>query len=313
VEVAVDLAGAAQPHSEAVRAIYERNLAACGVPQRWIELDASAQVSVVEKGEGPPVLLLHGTGTSSLSLLPLFEHLDGVRAIAVDRPGFGLSDPAPVPRERFRDAAIEFLDQALDALGLERPVLAGNSMGGTWATWYALARPERVRGLVLLGSAPLLPGTRPPALLRLMASPLGGLLDRILKPSEEAVVRLMRAMGEAGAITQYPNLLDAQLAAGDDPVARATNLGELRAVIGPLGFRGEARVYPSELRSVATPSLLIWGDNDPVASVSAGERITGLIPDARLEILHGGHVPYLGNPRRVGELMSETTVSLEGS
>lgn len=85
----------------------------------------------------------------------LLNRLQGVRAIAVDRPGFGLSEPAHVPRERLRDAAIEFLDEVVDELGLETYPLAGNSMGGTWAIWYALARPERVSGIVLLGSAPL--------------------------------------------------------------------------------------------------------------------------------------------------------------
>ena len=83
--------------------------------------------------------------------------------IAVDRPGFGLSEPVHVPRERFRNAAIEFLDEIVDELGLETAALAGGSMGGTWALWYALARPERVRRLVLLTGAPLLRGTRLPA------------------------------------------------------------------------------------------------------------------------------------------------------
>lgn len=100
---------------------------------------------MIEAGDGPPVLFLHGSGTSSLSLLPVLDRLEGVRALAVDRPGFGLSEPVRVPRGRFRDAAVEFLDEIVAELRLERPAPAGNSMGGTWALWYALARPERVR------------------------------------------------------------------------------------------------------------------------------------------------------------------------
>ena len=139
---------------------------------RHIEPRSGRRVHVIEAGEGPPVVFLHGSSTSSLSLLPVLERLEGVRAIAVDRPGFGLSEPVRVPRERFRDAAVEFLDEVLDELGLQTSAFAGNSMGGTWAVWYALARPERVRRLVLLGSAPLLPGTRPPVPLRVTAAPL---------------------------------------------------------------------------------------------------------------------------------------------
>ena len=66
-----------------------------------------------------------------------------------------MSDPVHVPRERFREAAIAFVDEVVAELGLQTSALAGNSMGGTWALWYALARPDRVRRLVLIGSAPL--------------------------------------------------------------------------------------------------------------------------------------------------------------
>jgi pimeloyl-ACP methyl ester carboxylesterase len=158
-----DQAGEPVPaHSDEVLALHERILRSSPARSRYIQVNSGRRVHVIEAGEGPPVLFLHGSSTSSLSLLPLLERPEGVRAIAVDRPGFGLSEPVRVPRARFRDAAIEFLDEVVDELGLASSAIAGNSMGGTWALWYALARPDRVRRLALLGSAPLLPGTRAP-------------------------------------------------------------------------------------------------------------------------------------------------------
>ena len=267
-------------------------------------------VHVIEAGEGVPVLFLHGSNTSSLSLMPLFEQLEGVRAIAVDRPGFGLSEPVRVLRERFRDAAVEFLDELLDELELERPALAGNSMGGTWALWYALARPERVGRLVLLGSAPLLPGTRVPLPLRVMASPvLGDLLARVVKPNARMVVQLMSSMGEQDTIVRYPDLIDSLVAAARDPIASAVNLAELRAAISAFGFRRSLRVHPDELRRLTMPTLLIWGDHDPVAAVEAAQTAAALVPDAQLEVLPAGHVPYLGHPERVSELLSRFVCS----
>jgi pimeloyl-ACP methyl ester carboxylesterase len=278
---------------------------ASGHEDRYIELRSGGRVHVIEAGEGPPVLFLHGTNTSSLSLLPMLEHVEGVRWMAVDRPGFGRSDPARVPRERFREAAVEFVGEVVDELGLEAPALAGNSMGGTWALWYALAHPERVSGLVLLGSAPLLPGTQPPAPLRVMAAPLlGSLLARVAKPNPKMIVRLMRSMGEDETIVRYPELIEALVAGGRDPVATATNLAELRAVIAPLGFRRSARMQTDELRRMTAPALLIWGDHDPVGAVEAARAIAAAIPQARLELLPAGHVPYLGHPERVAELVS---------
>ncbi len=271
---------------------------------RHLELGSGRRVHVLEAGDGTPVLFLHGSGTDARSLLPLLPHLDGVQAVAVDRPGFGLSDPVRVPRERFRVAAVAFVEEVLDELGLERPALAGNSMGGTWALWYALARPERVRQLVLIGSAPLLPGTRAPAPLRLMATPVVGALLSRVKPNAKAVVRLMSAMGEKETIARHPVLLATLVATGRDPDAAAANRAELRAVLGPLGFRGAACVRPEELRRVQVPTLLIWGDRDPVATVEAARVTAELIPQARLAELPGGHVPYLGSPERAAELLS---------
>ena len=250
-------------------------------------------------------MFLHGSNTSSLSLLPVLERLEGVRAIAVDRPGFGCSEPVRVPRERFRDAAVEFLDEVLDEVGLKTSAFAGNSMGGTWALWYALARPERVRRLVLLGSAPLLPGTRPPIPLRVNAAPLvGDLLPRVVKPNRNMLLRLMASMGEKDTIVRYPELIESIVAAARDPIASAANLAELRAIISPLGFRPSAMIQPDELRRLNVPTLLIWGDHDPVGTAEVARETARLMPRAQLELLPAGHVPYLGHPQRVSELLT---------
>jgi pimeloyl-ACP methyl ester carboxylesterase len=112
-------------------------------------------------------------------------------------------------------------------------------------------------------------------------------------------------MGEGQTIGRYPDLIDALVAAGNDPVATATNLAELHAAISPFGFRRGLRLRADELRRLSAPTLVIWGDRDPVGATEAGETAARLLADARLEVLPGGHVPYLGHPARVGELLSE--------
>lgn len=294
----------APAHSDEVFAVHERMLGGSPARSRYIEVRSGLRVHVIEAGDGPAVVSLHGSSTSSLSLLPVLERVEGVRVIAVDRPGFGLSERVHVPRERFRDAAIEFVDEVLDELKLETCALAGQSMGATWAVWYALARPGRVRRLALLGSAPLLPETRAPAPLRVMATPVIGDLLAHVKPNAKMVVRLMSSVGEKDTIVRYPDLIEALVAAGRDPIAAAANLAEVRAIISPLGFRRSARVHTDELRRLTVPTLLIWGDHDPVGAVEAARATAGAVPKAQLEVLPAGHVPHLGHPERVSELLS---------
>ena len=147
----------------------------------------------------------------------------------MDRPGRELQlTLRRSPRERTRDAAVEFLDGVLDELGEPSPTFVGQSGGGVWALWYALARPERVRAVVLLGSTPLLPGTRCPAPLWVAALPVvGAVLGRLLRPTPKRFLQLMRSIGEADTVMRYPDLIAAMVASADDPVAAAADRAEL--------------------------------------------------------------------------------------
>ena len=117
-----------------------------------------------------------------------------------------------------------------------------------------------------------------------------------IKLNRKMLLRFMSSMGEGDTIVRYPDLLESLLAAGNDPDVSPVNLAELRAAISAFGFRRSVRMHPDELRRLTVPTLLIWGDHDPVGSVEAAEAMAGLIPEAQLEVLPGGHVPYLGNP-----------------
>lgn len=161
---------ASVPHSAEVRQVYERVLAGASVRSRYVEVGAGNRVHLLEKGAGPPVVLLHGTGNSAGFLLPLLNELEGVRAIAPDLPGVGLSDPIDLPQNRYRQTAVTWLDRLLDALELDSAALLGHSGGAMWALWHALAHPDRVKRLVLIGP-PVLPKTRCPLPLRLAATP----------------------------------------------------------------------------------------------------------------------------------------------
>jgi 2-hydroxy-6-oxonona-2,4-dienedioate hydrolase len=294
-----------QPHSAEIGQAYERVLAGGQVRSRHVEVGAGHRVHLLEHGAGPPVVLLHGTANPAGFLLPLLQELHGVRAIAPDRPGVGLSDPIDFPRDRYRETAVAWLDRLLDTLELDGTTLLGHSGGGLWALWYALAHPDRVRRLVLLG-VPTLPGTRCPLPLRVAGTPgLGQLVSRLAPPSPRSLLRFAHHVArEKEALARHPDLIDLLVAAGRDPVTDRAAKAEFDTLISPLallsssGFRRRASIRPDELRRLTMPTLVVWGERDPVGTIPVARAITDLIPQARLEVLPTGHGPWLGQPTR---------------
>jgi pimeloyl-ACP methyl ester carboxylesterase len=305
-----------QPHSAEIRQVYERLLAGSPVRSRHVEMDAGNRVHLLEQGAGPPVVLLHGTSNPAGFLLPLLQELHGVRAIAPDRPGVGLSDPADLPAARFRECAVAWLDRLLDTLELDATTLLGHSGGGVWALWYALAHPDRVQRLVLLG-VPTLPRTRCPLPIRVIGTPgLGRLVSRLAPPSPASVLRFASSVGEKGTLARYPDLVDLLVAALRDPVTDRAAMAEFHALISPFalvspsGWRRRSRMRPDELRRLAMPTLVVWGERDPVGGVPVAQAVTELIPDARLEVLPTGHGSWLGQPTRTAAAVADFVLPL---
>jgi len=292
-------------HTDEIQQVYERVLTGTAVRRRYVEVGPGKLVHVLEHGEGPPVVLLHSPGGPAGFLLPLLNELHGIRAIAPDRPGHGLSDPIDLPRAGNREAVVAWLDRLFDALELDTAALLGHSGGAMWALWYALARPDRVNRLALIGP-PAIPGARIALPIRLNATlGLGELMSRLARPSRKSLLTFVHhAARERETIVGYPDLIDLLLAAGRDRLADKVSRAEIRRVVSPFGLlsrsglRRKAVVRPDELSSVAMPTLLIWGEWEPLGGVPVAQAMVDQIPDARLVVLPAGHGPWLGQPKR---------------
>ena len=152
--------------------------------QRWVSV-AGRPVNTVVLGSGPPLVFIHGLSGRWPNWLEQLAALAARhRVIAMDLPGFGHS-PMPA-RPISMDLYADIVAGLLDELGVERPVLVGNSMGGLIASELAISRPERVERLVLVSAAGISTQREPTAAMRFTA--LSG-LDRALAGGAGLIAR----------------------------------------------------------------------------------------------------------------------------
>lgn len=252
-------------------------------------------VSVMTGGSGNAVVLLHGLGATKASFLTTARALvPHYRVVAPDLLGHGDSAKprAPYDAEFFARSIVELMD----ALGVERAHLVGNSLGGRISIETALRHPDRVASLTLLCPAmALIRGRQAAPIVRFLRPELAAFPLRI---PHRAVVRgmrhifarpdrLPRAWYEAGA--------DEFLRIFRDIRARIALAAALRNIYldQPRGLSG----FWSRLRGLEAPALFVWGDRDPLVPVSFSHHVQRVLPDAAQVVLEDcGHVPQYELP-----------------
>ncbi|MBV9197572.1 MAG: alpha/beta hydrolase [Solirubrobacterales bacterium] len=298
--------------SQAFERAERRLFGACGVQvaSRRVPLaDPSVAVRVLEMGNGAPLILVHGSGMSASTWAPLMPYLRPRRLIAFDLPGFGLSDAFDYRGRSLRSHAVAQLTSLLDALGLERAPVVGTSLGGMWALCLAVDAPDRVAAVGSLGvPAVALPGMRgDPAFTALSTPVVRQLVARIGSPSV-AMTRRTMAHGVIGprAAERAPDGFFEVVHEGiRQPGFRTAMLTHMQLALRfgrprPVNFLSE-----TELRQLAMPVLMIWGDEDPYGGPEIGRRACAVIPDARLEVIPGRHAPFLDDPAGCGALIAD--------
>jgi pimeloyl-ACP methyl ester carboxylesterase len=250
------------------------------------------RISTLEAGSGPAVLAIHGLGATKASLLPTVAALaDRFRVIALDLPGFGDSDKplgAPYDARFFARAVIALLD----AHGLERAHLIGNSLGGRVALEVGLHAPDRVDRLGLLA----------PSLAWRKERPWASLL-RFVRPEFGALQPAPRAVVERVVDRVIPGGSGGWAAAGVDEFMRSYLTRRGRAAFYAAARQiyleepeGEDGFWP-RLRTLSPPSLWVWGRHDRLVPLSFARHVTDALPGARHLELDCGHVPQLERPR----------------
>lgn len=238
---------------------------------------ADADLHYAVHGEGAPLVFLHGSGGNHLSWWQQIPALARrFRCIVFDHRGYGRSGRVPAVTG---ETLLDDLRALLDHLQVGRSHLVGQSLGGRTALAFALSAPDRLAGLVLAGTVC---GIADPAVTRSLAAaapPPESLFERALSPG-------FRRDQPALAFL-YRQIEALNLARGLPPPAFAP---------GPAAER---------LARLSVPALFVVGAEDPVAPPPAVAAAAALIPDARLEVVHGaGHSVYFEQPDAFNRLVA---------
>jgi pimeloyl-ACP methyl ester carboxylesterase len=260
---------------------YDHSVAAAHVAT----LRSGLRLSYARQGDesGPAVVFLPGPTDSWRSYAPVLECLPGdVFALALSQRGHGDSDK-PASGYRIEDLAHDVV-QFLDAAGVDRAVLAGHSGACFVARRVALDHPDRVAGLVLEASPTTLRGDAD------LQEFVDSLVSELAEPIAPQFARTF--VTDTSTEDLVPGFLDVLVQDVLEVPARVWH--ELFA---------ELLRYDDveELDRIAVPTLLIWGDRDPLIPRVTQEELVRLIPRAELAIYHGTrHAPRWQEPLRFG-------------
>jgi pimeloyl-ACP methyl ester carboxylesterase len=255
---------------------------ASGRSAQHVEVDG-LRIAYQREGQGPPVVFLHGFFGDHRVWRRQFELADEFTVVAWDAPGCGGSS-VPPPTFRMAEYA-DSLARFIQALGLERPHLVGNSFGGTLALELAIRHPSIPKSLVAADSYAGWSGSFSP---EVVAQRLSQSLSDLDLPTERVVSTWV-----------VPGFVTASA-----PASVVEELGTIVADFDREGMRVMIRALAeADLREglpgIPVPTLLVWGDQDVRSPLSVAHDLQTRIPGSRLVVLGGaGHLSHVEAPER---------------
>jgi pimeloyl-ACP methyl ester carboxylesterase len=262
----------------------------------FIELAGGLRLHYLERpGAEPAVVLVHGLPGTAEDWNLVTRLLPGRRTVAIDRPGFGFSTGGYFPISR----QLQAIQEVIARLRLGHPILVGHSYGGVISLGFAERHPGEVRGLVLVDAAASCTGISAFAegqarLVKIMELPV---ISQIADVTFSQLVRKVSAEAVDGEAFSPAPVDSVQLHR-----ALAINMkrGNLEAWAGEiLAADGAIEGVDRGLRGIATPAVVIQGASDKLVLPQCGRRLAATLPNARLQMVSGGHMALYTHPQVV--------------
>ncbi|MCP4606099.1 MAG: alpha/beta hydrolase [Proteobacteria bacterium] len=255
---------------------------------RFIEVD-NMNVHYRDEGDGPPVLLIHGTNASLHTWEGWVKALKAnYRLIRLDMPGCGLTGPKPDGKYGITDIA-QFVDNFVNKVGIDHFSIVGNSLGGQISWNYAVMFPDKVEKLILIDARGLPRDEASPFMVKLQKIPITKDLFTFITPRFAVEYGVKRVYGNDKLIT-------------DDIVERYFDLilrkGNRRAVSHMLNGTDTYSLVP-RLKELKIPTLIMWGAKDVWILPKYAHQFKELIPNSKIIIYPElGHIPMEEAPNK---------------
>jgi pimeloyl-ACP methyl ester carboxylesterase len=261
------------------------DLSALPPRDRSVPIANGLEVNVRELGAGPPVVLVHGlpSNIGDWGGVPDALAALGHRVVVYDRVGYGWSSRPPVAGDAYSlDSNARELGALLDQLGIERAALVGWSYGGGIVQTFALAHPERVSQLVLLGSVgPTLGGEPTDWIGRLGNSPIGPPLFRAIT----AIPPLGRGVLEGALVEVFSGAENVPAGWPERSAAQTAMPGTIDSWLAEQRNGGYPELRPEAIQA---PTLVLHGSDDRSVGVAVAEDLAARLPNDELVVVEGG-------------------------
>ena len=263
---------------------------------KFTEIDGM-QVHYRDEGKGFPIVLVHGTASSLHTWNDWTKSLTkNYRIIRMDLPAFGITGPNANADYSVKSYT-NFLHQFLTKLKVDKFHLAGNSLGGNIAWNYAAEYPNKVEKLILVDASGLPTNKPQPAIFKMAKTPVLNSLFLYVTPKFFIKKNMSEVYANESKIT-------------DKLVTRyhkmALRVGNRQAFIdrAKTDFKLGEKANYNKLKSIKTPTLLIWGAKDNWIPLNNGKRMDSIMQNSKLVVLeNSGHVPMEENPTESLEIL----------
>lgn len=270
------------------------NLSGLEFSQRYVNAEG-IRTRVIEagNGEGDPLIFLHGTGGHAEAYSRnIKEHAKHFKVYVIDFVGHGYSDKPDVPYTIpvYADHVLKFMD----ALGIQKAHLSGESLGGWVSAWLAIHHPHRVAKLVLNTAGGLIADPKVMERLRTLTR------QAVEQPTREFIkIRLEFLMLSKTSVTD--ELIDIRYEIYAQPEMRKAVENIL--VLQEMEVRVKNMLSEEDLAKITAPTFVIWTSHDPTAGIEVGERFAKAIPNARMKVIeNAGHWPQYEQANEFNEL-----------